>query len=367
MSSQTPENATTAMLKAAAQGDALSVLKQARAGADVDAMNGNGKTALMMMAQHRNVIGLNGLLDLGANPDIQNPHNGRTAAHESLYADHSYGFETLIRRNANPNIADDRGWTSVHILTDHHEVYGLGLALSHGGDPTIPTVKEGWNAAHIAARAGHYKMLWPLLDHNPDLVHQRDTRDRTPIFYAVEDNDNISMQILHNKGAVMDLQDAAGDGLAHLATRNGSAKNYHHYPVLRYVLDHGADPNALNNKQENPVFDAVRGHDTVALEVLAHRGAKMDGINNRQETPLMLAKQAGHSYVVGRIEALQLEAISNTDEPRNQGLGRLAALVFAVTPAHDASIENVFGIEHQKPAIWRAYKEERKTASSIRP
>lgn len=210
-------------------------------------------------------------------------------------------------------------------------------------------------------------MLWPLLDHNPDLVHQRDTRDRTPIFYAVEDNDNISMQILHNKGAVMDLQDAAGDGLAHLATRNGSAKNYHHYPVLRYVLDHGADPNALNNKQENPVFDAVRGHDTVALEVLAHRGAKMDGINNRQETPLMLAKQAGHSYVVGQIEALQLEAISNTDEPRNQGLGRLAALVFAVTPAHDASIENVFGIEHQKPAIWRAYKEERKTASSIRP
>lgn len=118
---------------------------------DVDAINEDGITGLMLVAGRGDREAVEAFLDAGADVNVQNPLNGRTALHYAIYnASTTVGIQAnpsikeadiiriLLEAGASVAIADKKGMCAIHMVpnivgTDHF-INTLGLLLKYGAD-----------------------------------------------------------------------------------------------------------------------------------------------------------------------------------------------------------------------------------------
>ena len=65
--------------------------------------------------------------------------------------------------------------------------------------------------------------------------------------------------------------------------------SYGHQPVVKLLLERGADPNKRNNRGDTPLHFAVKEGHKVVAQTLIKSFAKTDVANNDGQTPLTLA------------------------------------------------------------------------------
>jgi ankyrin repeat protein len=135
--------------KAVRAGDLTVVLAHLDGGQDVDAVEGDGSTALMLavVAQNDDLASL--LLDRGANPNLADKQERVPL----MYAGNRFWIErmgifnvprsqardtpiteTLLVRGANPNAAARDGRTSLHIAVDAENLASIRLLLKKGAN-----------------------------------------------------------------------------------------------------------------------------------------------------------------------------------------------------------------------------------------
>jgi len=99
---------------------------------------------LMRAALIGDAAALLALLDNGANANASDD-GGRTALMEAAYAGHSRAVEALIKRGADVNAKDCAGWTALMEAASKSHIETVKILLDYGAD-SLARARNGWTA-----------------------------------------------------------------------------------------------------------------------------------------------------------------------------------------------------------------------------
>ena len=310
----------TALHWAAAENHADAVRVLLKHGADVDLRSADqkyrsrrsgqsilplGSWTPMMYAARENAIDAGRALAAGrAQLDLVDP-DGATALIIAII-NANYDFAAmLLDAGANPNIVEkDSAMGPLYAAADMHR-----LAVGHGRPNPKPS--GALDAVDIVR-----KLLEQKADPNATLkaaIMQRQhtagdgtlTAGATPLMRAAKSGDIAIVRLLLDAGADPKATLANGNNVLMLAAglgwRDGSpaAPSYDQGPpeeavqTIELLLEKGLDINATNTNGDTALHSAVSArasHEIV--KVLVQRGAKLDVQNKRGQTPLAIAQRS---------------------------------------------------------------------------
>jgi ankyrin repeat protein len=321
-SSETPLHA------AAQNGWAALVEKLVVAGASVNAKNAKGATPLMEAAALDSISVAEVLLKHGANESAADPH-GRTilmAASSADFArrlleagadanarDHTgvtalmYATErrvpgvvrALLKARADPGAATSKGETALHYaakLDDCLEQQEcIGELLAAGADVDEET-EEGVTPLMIAARAGHPEAMRCLLVGGAR-VDARSVSGQTALCFACDPAGEWSSRDFRKGNLLTQCIRVLADAKADLnagGPENG-ATALHHASVwlgsyiLETLLELGADPNVRTHDGATPLMSAARKRNPDMVKALVVAGAEVNACDRDGNTALAIA------------------------------------------------------------------------------
>jgi len=172
----------TALMAAAAAGDAALVRRLIALGAHVHQRNRGGGTALMLAAQHGREAAAAALLDAGASVDAQGA-KGWTALHVAVLKGRADTAALLLARGADPNVRDMHGWTPLMRAVAGERERTAQVLLDAVGTDVDARSDDGLSALHVAASLGRSALARALLARGAD-PRSRDALGRTPLEVA---------------------------------------------------------------------------------------------------------------------------------------------------------------------------------------
>jgi ankyrin repeat protein len=230
----------------------------------ITALPKGGWTPLMYAARQGSIESTKALMEAGANPNLTDP-DGTTALVIAIINAHFDLAAVMLEKGADPNITDTSGMAALYAAVDMHT---LGPMLSRPG----PKVTDKLDAAALVP---------VLLKHGAD----PNLRLKKPIIGRHHDSGDASM----------------GEGTTALMRAAKSSD----FPVLRSLLDGGANPGLMQKDYSNVAMILMNGRgasseatilDTIKLCVA--RGLDLDAFNANGQTLLHLAVQRGNNSIV---------------------------------------------------------------------
>jgi ankyrin repeat protein len=158
--------------------------------------------------------------------------------------------------------------------------------------------------------------------------HHR-TEDYTPVVAAATAGDlNTVREAVHSDPTLVKYKEWDNATLLH------DAVGQNHMDVAKYLLEEGADVNAVKTDGVTPLHMAARNGNTEMTKLLLERGAKIDAIDAKGWTPLDRAQKWGHQDTA---EFLRQqgghEGTAARESPRRQA--HCGAVVLASVPGAD--------------------------------
>jgi serine/threonine-protein phosphatase 6 regulatory ankyrin repeat subunit A len=165
--------------------------------------------------------------------------------------------------------------------------------LDCGADPYF-TRADGTNALFAAVlnavKTQSIPIMRLLLDYGLD-VNSRDSRQRTPLLYALSQSSvNFrfqSSEALLQFGADLFAQDEEGGSALHYAAQKTNAV------LIEWLCEHGADVNLSDNNDQTPIFWAFQRNllpdKAASVKKLLDLGADPNCVNALGQTPLLFA------------------------------------------------------------------------------
>ncbi len=204
-------------------------------GADVNAPQGDGATALHWAAYLEDAD-LTAML-IGAGARVDTPNNyGITPLALAAGNGNAAIIDQLLKAGADPNRAVRAGETPLMLAARTDRADAVTRLLSGGA---LIDAKETWNgqtALMWAAAAGNAPIVQLLIERGAD-IRARSNAGTTPLMFAVRQGDVAAVRALVVAGA--DLKQTRPDSATPLlvAVING------HEDLVDFLLDKGADPN----------------------------------------------------------------------------------------------------------------------------
>lgn len=319
----------TPLLLASVNGSAAMIDRLIAAGADPNVpLNASGDTALMMASRAGKLDAVRVLLDRGAKVDTQETWGGTNALMWAVAEKHSAVAKLLVERRADVNArsyyvpsASGRGFegttpvpnktgqefeefasgwlTPLMMAARENDLESARLLVKAGADINAQS-GDGKDALSLAFFDGSYDVADFLIDSGAKL-NQADAQRFTPLFWAV---DRRNMETAPN--------------FPWMETRDP-------LPLIRKMLDKGADPNALINstprarmREGSPrlvyataLMRAALAGDVELARLLLSHGANPRIISKDRETTLMAASGTGfiNGYHRQRTPAERLELV----------------------------------------------------------
>jgi ankyrin repeat protein len=319
----------TPMQLAALNGNAAMVEKLIKAGADSNVpLTPAGDTALMMASRTGKTDAINVLLDGGAKVNTKETWGGTTALMWAVAERHAAAVKTLIDHGADVNARSNfvpaangrgfegrtpvapqpgqaaeefaSGWlTPLMFSAREGDVESARLLVAAGADVNAPA-SDGKDALGLAIFNGNYELALFLIDSKAQ-VNRADTQGFTPLFWAV---DRRNMETAPNFPWMV-----TADPL----------------PLIKKLLEAGADPNALVNNTPRArmragsprivfataLMRAAFSGDLDLVKLLLAKGADPAVVSKDNETVLEAAAALGfiQGYSKGRSAAERLDVI----------------------------------------------------------
>ena len=307
---QTDNRNRNSLYIAAETGNVAAAKKLVRLGADAgkgQLPRGNHTPLLhnIARAQFRDMLAVL----VGAGADINAADNsGNTALHRACDNTHTDKIQALLDFGANPNLVNDYGQRPLDELIDNYTYRMtdtpelLAALLKKGADPDISPVAEiEEGPLHLAAQYGHKQSVNLLLQYNA-LVdgYTRGFSPKTPLLIAAEHgHDDIAAALLA-KGASPLKTDGQGRTALHLAAHNGNDD------LVKLLLEQpGVDINAVDDFGRTALHHACLREKDDAAKVLLTAGAQSDLYDKNGFTPLQLAIHMGNSDLLPVFAAWQ--------------------------------------------------------------
>ncbi|XP_061819055.1 receptor-interacting serine/threonine-protein kinase 4 [Nerophis lumbriciformis] len=250
---------------------------------------------------------------------------GVSLLHHAVASDSEEAVKFLLLNNADPNLANGRGSTPLHLATEKHlkplaelllgrrstnvnakdeDQYTALHWAAHNGDEAVTrllldrgaaineTDGQRRTAAHVACQHGHENVVRVLLSRGAD-VRVKGKDDWTALHSAAwQGHLGITKLLIKQAGADVNAQTTDGRTPLHLASRRGQ------YRVARLLIELRADVHVTSCDLDTPLHVAAETGHTSTSRLLLKHGAEIHGENKRGFTPLHLASQRGHQATV---------------------------------------------------------------------
>lgn len=157
---------------------------------------------------------------------------------------------------------------------DRQEIGRVQQLLDSGADPN-DFANTSYAAIHAAAAKGNTRIVDVLLRKGVGVdLRDRDYQQRTPLFFAVDWGHTDMVSFLIRKGANVNARTSHGYSALHMATGTRNSG-----PIMRLLIDHGADVNATADNRTTVLQSAVQDESSEAFQMLLDRGANPEALN----------------------------------------------------------------------------------------
>jgi len=241
-------NSPAKLADAAEEKDQSAITSLIEAGADVNAAQVDGMTALHWAVYHDNTETARRLLQAGADVQAKNRY-GVTPLSLASTNGNAEIVELLLENGADPNTALPGGETPLMTAARTGKLDPVKVLLKAGA--RVNDVEHNQQTAIMwAAADGHAKVVRELIDAKADFQTPLPS-GFTPFFFAVRAGHIDVVKTLLKAG--VDVQEAMrpvkrvrkgvtpGTSALSLAVENG------HFELAKYLLEQGADPNDLRS------------------------------------------------------------------------------------------------------------------------
>ena len=309
---------------AAMRGDLDEVRTLLRGGADVNASQGDGMTALHWAAESGDVRLAEVLIYAGANLEAHTRLGGFTPLLVGSQSGSAPIVETLLRAGADIDATTSTGESALHFAAASGSGEAISVLLAAGADSDAREITKGQTPLMFAAAYNRLGALRALLEGGADLSLETYVVD----YPAMAANDIVlveqrteRLRVLHAEevinnrpvdGTGADDDDAAEDEIAaevsdrpedrkiltydQLVGRQGGntalqyAAREGHAEAVELLLDRGADLNRVSGgDRTSPLLIAmVNGHFDLAMRLLEH-GADPNLLSDGGASPLYVA------------------------------------------------------------------------------
>ena len=241
---------TTALHWASYRDDIQSADLLIRAGAKVNATNDLGATPLWTATQNASAAMVRRLLQAGANPSAA-LLSGETVLMAAAHSGNPAIVEQLVAKGANVNARAVRGQTALMWAVGQKHVDVVKVLLAHGAD--------------VHARSDEWSQVMAVIPHglpiyNRAIPHGGDTA----LMFAARVGDLASARLLLAAGANVNDADAWGVSATVLAEHSGYVE------LVELLLDHGADANAAKAGFTALHEAIMRRDEKIVAALLAH-------------------------------------------------------------------------------------------------
>lgn len=292
------------------------------------------------------------LVDHEADLDARNGE-GRTPLHFAAEKGRSDTLMALLEHGADENALDGRGQAPIHVATDFGHVAIAIALLASGADVNRRWGSAKESALEMAARKGRVEVLREMIAYGAD-VNASDSTGYTPLHAAATDNEPGAIDALVEAGANVEALEKESRTPLHHASqwdapeaiiallRHGADKNKVdisglsplHIAVVNgscsaseALLAAGADTKAIAPCNEHSMslieVAACQGHVGVLKAVIRH-GADVNAVGGLGGTPLMLASASDNADAVDVLVKLGA-SVNAVQEPTGKTCLHLAA------------------------------------------
>lgn len=252
-------------------------------GANPRARNFNMETPLHRVATP-DIVGIMLHSTGGADIDARNKQ-GYSALHFAVVLKNLSVFKALLLGGANPNLRDNNGRSCLDYACAKRQESFVGMLVEIGKVDVNSADSIGITALHLADGKAVIDML---VDAGADL-HARDVEGKTPLHYS---QTNISLCALLNRGADINATDTKGQTPLHLLSIVKDDAE-----LLFFLLKKGADIHGLTRKGKTPLHLAAQRGRFHMAHALILSGARCDAMDFRGVSPLTLAAANGHAGI----------------------------------------------------------------------
>ena len=240
------------------------------------------RESLHYYAEYGNLAGVKRALQAGANIDAKN-NDGWTALISASYKDHVEVVKYLVSQGANIQVRTNSGNTALMLAKQANRseiVYFLE--------------KEIERFLHDYARNGNLAGVKRALQAGADIEAKDD--DWTALIYASVNGRLEVVKYLVSQGANIDGKDNDDWTALIWASQNGRLE------VVKYLASQGAKINAKDDDDWTALMRASQNGHLEVVEYLVSQGTNIDTKNKYGDTALMLAKQKNHNEVVNFLQ-----------------------------------------------------------------
>ena len=281
-------------LMIAARLDREKILQALLAGkADFNRTGPEGMTALLYAAQGDSAANVAALLEAGADADAVDTTGKRTPLIQAAASRQDAALDImtqLLGAEADPALAATDGWTPLMAATLRLDPTRIKLLADYGADVNAVTA-DGRVALTVAAEQGNAAIVAYLVSIKADPDGGGEGYN-TPLGAAVRSRSYETVRALVEAGAR--LEKAGPDGKTPLFLASG----YQGLQIANYLLDKGADPNAINAKDgTTALMWAANAGNREMVERLLSAGASLTAKAHDGWTALQAARDAGHDDI----------------------------------------------------------------------
>lgn len=275
-------------------------------GADLNAQNKDGKTALMIAYTDEGLEeSITALLNAGTNIELEE-WKKQTVIYDAIRRASSYDsihwLEMLFENGRTPNVnhQDQMGKTPLMTAIDVDSMECIEFLLSKGADIELQGQYTN-TALFYAIERGFIAAVETLLEAGAKTtIHAIGFKKHALIEALKNDIDNDSsseiVRLLLDKGVDVNVKDEedddeAGDSPLILAIRKEIDMD-----IIRSLVEKGADVNYKSYEGETPLSTAIYANDTEVVQYLLEKGADANG--DEEIRPLSFAASVGSLQIV---------------------------------------------------------------------
>ena len=173
-------------------------------------------------------------------------------------------------------------------------------AIKNGGDPSaINTVnKNQQTVLHVACQEGRVEIVKILIHQTKIKLNLLDSKQKTALMLAVENQSFQIVEELVKKEADVDLKDYAGNTALHLSCKIASVGIS---KIL--IVQAESNVNMKNADGQTPLHLAIPSASTVLINLLLQNKALINAKDIGGRTPLMIASYIGLYNIVKHLDA----------------------------------------------------------------
>ncbi|XP_033973215.1 LOW QUALITY PROTEIN: receptor-interacting serine/threonine-protein kinase 4 [Trematomus bernacchii] len=214
---------------------------------------------------------------------------GGSLLHHAVTLGNEEAVKFLLLNNANPNFANARGSTPLHLATEKHLKSLAELLLGRRSTNINAKDEDQYTALHWAAQIGDEAITRLLLDRGA-AINETDGQGRTPAHVACQHGQENVIRVLLSRGVDVRIRGKDNWTALHFASWQG------HLGIVKLLVKQaGSDVNGQTTDGRTPLHLAsYRGHYRVArilIELEADIHMTSAGLN----APLHVAAETGHT------------------------------------------------------------------------